>query len=339
VNIMAPSDERVRTALQMIPINVLRKLIEERELGVTSRSSDTLIEHLVEDDWTDQEYEALKQRLAKIQIEKQPYSRYVVALDSLNGGFGQDEPNHERISTLLQTNTAEFDETGLAEPGFEIDTVDENTVTGIHWTKSINYKITPLNEIKTDETVYETGFNFDLDENIVLIDCSLPAKASNLTNVLQDQGITTESVGHDGLATRAANQLVQDFVDDFKDRLLTRSNQAALDTMDTSSALEIDLVEMLVDEAELEDIRIGGRTDIIGNPTVQDIREDHDARVVRLEGQFRLDQKYYNFITGYTDGMGSVSVKKQGRVEEKPELVEEAFDFIYDSYDEYFVDV
>jgi len=336
---MAPSEEEVRTALQMIPINILRNLIEERDIGVTSRSSDELIDHLVEDGWTDEQYEALKQRLVKIQREKQPYSRYVVDIDSLNHGVDQDVPKHERIATMLRTNTAEFDETGLAEPGFEVDEADETSVTGIHWTKSINYKITPLNEIKTDETVYETGFKFELDDNILLIDCSLPAKASNLTNVLQHQGIDTDSVGHDDLATRTANQFVQDFVDDFKERLLDRSDQASLDPTDTSSVLEIDLVEMLVDEAELEDIRIGGRTDIIGNPTVQDLREDHDARVVRLEGQFRLDGTYYNFTTGYTDGMGQVSATKQGRVEERPELVEEAFDFIYSSYDPYFVDV
>jgi len=323
----------------MIPINILRRLIDERDLGVKSRSSDELINHLLEDGWTDQEYEALKQRLVNIQREKRPYSRYVVDLDSLNDGVGEDVPKQERIETLLEVNPAEFDETGLADPGFKIDVVDENTVTGIHWTKSINYNITPLNEIKTDETVYDTGFNFDLDDNILLIDCSLPAKASNLTNVLQQQGITTESVGHDDLATQTANEFVQEFVDEFKQRLLDQSDQTSLDPTDTNSALEIDLVEMLVDEAELEDIRIGGRTDIIGNPTVQNLREGHDARVVRLEGQFRLNGTYYNFITGYTDGMGKVSVKKQGRVEERPELVNEAFDFLYTSYDRYFVDV
>jgi hypothetical protein len=335
---MSPSDEEVRTALEMMPINVLRTMIEERELGVTSRSSDTLINHLVDDGWTNEEYEDLKQRLVQVQREKQPYGRYIVELDSLDQSVDSDEPTHERIATILGTNTAEFDETGLAEPGFQVDEINEDSVTGIHWTKSINYKITPLNEVKTDETVYETGFTFDLDANILLIDCSLPAKANNLTNVLQQHGIITESVGHSGLATKTANQYVQNFVDEFKDRLLDVTDQRSLDPID-SSALEVDLVEMLVDGAELEDIRIGGRTDIIGNDTVEKFRENHDARVVRLEGQFRLDGTYYNFTTGYTDGMGQVSVTKQGRVEERPDLVNRAFDFIYKSYDPYFVDV
>lgn len=336
---MAPSDKEVRTALEMIPITILRKIIEERELGVTSRSSDTLINHLVDDDWTDEEYEALKQRLVQIQRERQPYSRYVVDLDSLDQAVDSEEPDHERIESILETNTAEFDETGLANPGFEIDEVNEDSVTGIHWTKSINYKITPLNEVKTDETLYETGFRFDLEDNILLIDCSLPAKANNLTNALEQHGIITESVGHDDLASQNANQFVQNFVDDLKERLLDVTDQTSLGPTDTPSVLEVDLVEMLVDEAELEDIRIGGRTDIIGNDTVEELRENHDARVVRLEGQFRLDGTYYNFITGYTDDMGNVSVKKQGTIEERPELVEDAFDFVYQSYDPYFVNV
>jgi hypothetical protein len=323
----------------MIPINVLRTMIEERDLGVRSRSSDTLIGHLVNHGWTDEEYEDLKQRLVRIQRERQPYSRYVVDLDSIDQSVDPEEPEHERINTLLNTNTAEFDETGLAEPGFEVDEVTENRITGVHWTKSINHKITPLNEVKTDETVYETGFTINLDDNIILIDCSLPAKARNLTNVLGNQGIVTESVGHDHLATQTANQLVQEFVDNLNDRLRDTTDQTSLDFSDSSTVLEVDLVEMLVDGAELEDIRIGGRTNIIGNSTVEELREGHDARVVRLEGQFRLDGTYYNFITGYSDGMGTVSVKKQGRVEEQPELVREAFEFVYDSYDPCFVNV
>lgn len=336
---MAPSDEEVRTALEMIPINILRKMIDERELGVTSRSSDDLIHHLVEDGWTDEDYQSLKHRLVKIEREKQPFRRYVVYIDSFDRALELDKSDHERIETILGTNPSEFDGSVLAEPGFEIDEVSEKEVTGVHWTKSLNHRVTPLNEIKTDETVYKTGFTFDLDDNILLIDCSLPAKASNLITVLEHHGIDTKSVGHDGLATQTANQYVQDFVDDLKERLLDVNDRAALDPNDTGSVLEVDLVEMLVDEAELEDIRIGGRTDIIGNPAVEDLLEDHDARVVRLEGQFRLDGTYYNFTTGYTDDMGQVSVEKQGRVEERPELAEEAFEFIYESYDRYFVDV
>lgn len=336
---MPPSEEKIRTALEMMPISVLRNLVEERNLGVTSRSSDELIDHLVDDGWTEEQYEGLKQRLGNVKLEQDPYGRYIVNLGSLNQGVDRDQPNHQRIETILETNSCVFDETGVAEPGFKIDTVDENSVTGIHWTKSINYTLSPLNEVKTQETTYATGFNFDLDSNILLINCSLPAKANNLTTTLNRLGIGTESVGHDNLSNQRANQQVQDFIDHFLNNLQDQANQLALDSTNTSSILEVDLVEMLVDESELQDVRIGGRADIIDNPAVEEFREDHDARVVRLEGQFRLDEKYYDFTAGYTDGMGQVTVRKQGRVEERPELVEEAFDFVYETYNQYFVDV
>jgi len=322
-----------------MPISILRNLVDERNLGVTSRSSDELIESLVDDGWTDRQYEELKERLGAIKLEKEPYGRYIVNLGGLNQGVDPDQRTHQRIEAILETNTCVFDETGLAEPGFEIDTVNESTVTGIHWTKSINYTLSPLNEVKTQETVYATGFNFDLDTRILLINCSLPAKAKNLTTTLNRLGIGTEDVGHDELTNRRANREVQSFINDIKQDLLDRTNQLAIDETDTSSVLEIDLVELLVDEAELKDVRIGGRTDIIDNPTVEELREEHDSRVVRLEGQFRLDEKYYDFTSGYTDGMGQVTVRKQGRVEERPELVEQAFDFVYETYDRYFVDV
>lgn len=336
---MPPSEEKIRTALEMIPISVLRTMIEERELGVTSRSSDELIDALVDDGWTEEGYEGLKQRLVDIKREQDPYGRYIVEFGSLNQSVNPDESTHDRIKNILQTNPCEFDETGLAEPGFKIDGAYEDSVTGLHWTKSINYKISPLNEVKTQETVYNTGFNFDLESNIVLINCSLLSKAKNFINVLRTHGIETEDVGHNELSNESANRQVQNFIDDFKDRLLDQADQSSLDPTDTAPVLEVDLVEMLVDESELEDVRIGGRTNIIDNPTVEEFQDDHDARVVRLEGQFRLNEKYFNFTAGYTDGMGQVTVKKQGRVEERPDLVEEAFDFLYESYGPHFVDV
>jgi len=336
---MPPDDEEVRTALEMIPINVLRTMIEERGLGVKSRSSDDLIDALIGDSWTDDDYEELKQRLGRIKREQEPYRRYIVELEALNQGVDPDQPTQSRIKEILSTNLREVDETGLVEPGFEVDEVNEDSVTGVHWTRSINYTISPLDEVKTQETVYATGFTFDLESNILLINSSLPSKAKNLTNVLQAHGIGTGDVGHDDLSNEQANREVQAFINDLLDKLRDRTDQSSLDPTDTPSVLEVDLVEMLVDESELKDVRIGGRADIFDNPTVESFQEDHDARVVRLEGQFRLEGNYYNFTAGYTDGMGQVSVEKQGRVEERPELVKEAFDFLYGPYDQHFVDV
>jgi len=336
---MPVSDEKIRTALEMMPISVLRTMIEERELGVTSRGSAELIDALLDSGWTNDEYEELKQRLGDVKREQSPYGRYIVELESINQSVASDATTHERVNTILQTNACSFDETGLTEPGFEIDQVNESSVTGIHWTKSTNYKLSPLNEIKTEDTLYDTGFEFDFKSGILLINCSLPAKARSLTKTLHNLGIDTSDVGHNNLSSERANQAVQAFIDDLTDKLLDQNDQSSLGPTDTPSVLEVDLVELLIDESELEDVQLGGRTNIIDNETVEEFRENHDSRVVKIEGQFRLNGTYYDFTSGYTDGMGQVSVKKKGRVEERPELVEEAFDFFYESYHQFFVDV
>jgi hypothetical protein len=230
------------------------------------------------------------------------------------------------------------DDNKLIEPGFEISTVEEDLVKGIHWTESINYSLTPQNEIKKQQTLYETGFEIDLDAEAVFVDCARPAKASGLLSKFDDLGIETVSIGHGPFTNTQANELVQGFVDELNQRLIDEYSQRTV-SLDDPVVLEIDLVNLLLDDAALKDVKIGGRTDIIENPEVQRFREDHDSRIVRLEGEFLLGEKWYSFTAGYSDSMGQVSVKKKGKAEEEPELVAEAFEFLFESYDEYFIDI
>lgn len=335
---MPPRDEEVRTALEMVPIHIIRNIIEEREINFTSRKSSELIERLIQDGWTDEQFEALKERLAKIELERQPYSRYISELYHVDSGL-DDLPDHERVEHVLSNHQSDFDDDNrLVEPGFEVSQSDESAVSGIHWTESINYSLTPRNEIKKQQTLYETGFEINFDNDAVFIDCTRPAKASGLLSKFTDLGIETTSVGHNDFTNLQANEYVQDFVDDLNERLVERHSQRTV-SVDDPLVLEIDLVNLLLDEANLKDVKIGGRTDIMENPEVQRFRDEHDSRIVRLEGEFLLDEKWYSFKAGYTDSMGQVSVGKKGKVEERPELVEEAFDFLFESYEEYFVDI
>lgn len=331
-----PDEEKLRTALQMIPQHILRKMLDERGISFTSRQTEPIIDRLMEEPWTDSDFENLLDRLARIQREKKPYSRYIAELEAIDPGLDQS-PDHERVKTVLENHLANFEGSELIEPGFEIEDVDQNSVEGIHWTKSINYSITPLNELNEDTTIYETLFRFDLDEMVLFIDCNLPAKAKSLLTKLEENGIHSQDVGHETLANPVANEYVQDFVDEFKARLSDRNPQETFGA--DGVVLEVDLVEILLDEAELRDVKIGGHTDIMQNPEVERFREEHDSRITRIEGEFLLEGNWYKFVTGYTDGMGNLSVKKKGRVEERPELVTQAFEFLYESYNDYFVDV
>ncbi|WP_435074917.1 hypothetical protein [Halorubrum sp. HHNYT27] len=335
---MPPRSEEVRTALEMVPIHIIRKIIDEREINFTSRKSSELIEQLLQDGWTDEQFEDLKHRLAKIELERQPYSRYVSELDHITSGL-EDAPEHERVEQVLSNQESDFDDDNqLVEPGFEISEVSEEFVKGIHWTESINYSLTPRNEIKKQQTLYETGFEINFENEAVFVDCTRTAKASGLLSKFESLGIETTSVGHSDFTNSLANDLVQDFVDDLNERLVEKHSQRTVGA-DDPLVLEIDLVNLLLDEANLKDVKIGGRTDIIENKEVRRFRDDHDSRIVRLEGEFLLDGKWYSFKSGYSDSMGQVSVEKKGKIEEAPELVEKAFDFLFESYEDYFVDI
>lgn len=335
---MAPRDEEVRTALEMLPINILRKIIEERSLNFTSRRSGELIDRLLEEEWTEEDFSELRDRLALIQRERQPYSRYILTFDGVESGL-EDLSTTERISTLLETREADFDDDNdLLEPGFKVSNSESDLLEGIHWTESLNYTLTPTNQIKKKQTLYETGFEIDLSDDVVFIDCTLPAKASGLVTQFRDLGINASEVGHEILPNSVANEYVQSFVDEMNTRLLEDRTQQTVDGSE-ATVLEVDLVNILLDDTDLRDIKIGGRTDIMENSEVERIMEEHDSRIVRLEGEFELDHTWYKFIVGYTEGMGHASVKKKGKIEERPELVEEAFNYLYESFHNYFIEI
>lgn len=336
---MSPRPREVRTLLEMFPISILRRIIEEREIQFKSRKSDELIDRLMEVVWSDQEYEELKERLARIEREKQPHGRYIADLSGVHQGL-EDSPAVDRVEELLLTRECYFDDDDeLVEEGFLVKEKSDSVISGIHWTESINYTLTPMNDVEKTQKLYESEFWIHLDEGLVFIDCSLPAKATNLLKEFDELGIETADVGHENLTNTLANEYVQKFVDDFKEKVEAEASQSRLSKSASQQPLKIDLVNILLDDAELKDVKIGGRTDIFKNEEVSRFQNEHDSRIVRLEGEFKLEEKWFNFTVGYSDGMGIISVEKKGRVEERPEAVQAAYDFLYDEYEKYFVDV
>lgn len=334
---MPPNETELQTALEMFPIHILRKIIDERDIDFSSRKSDDLIEKLMEKDWTDDQFESLKSRLADIQKETNPFGRYIAGISAIDSSIDEDATNADRVETSLLTDEADFDDNNeLVEEGFQIIEHSDEELEGVHWTKSVNYELSPLNEVKKESTVYQTGFNIDFGEDVLFVDCNLPAKARGLRTNLAAHGIQTENIGHENLPNEIANEHVQEFINTLEDKIEDEDPQ---DSLSDDNLLEIDLVEILLDESELKDIKIGGRTDIINNDEVKRFLEDHDSRIVRLEGRFWLLGDWFSFTTGYSDGMGSVSVEKKGKADENPEKVEDAFAFIFDSFYPHFVDV
>lgn len=331
-------DGDIRPALEMLPQSVLRSIIDERDISFTSRYTEELIDRLLADTWTEEEFDALIQRVADVERERNPKSRYVVPIEAINPDLeGRD--GVERARRVLELNTAQFSDDILVNDGFEILSFDDDEIDGIHWTRSINYTLTPQREIRREPTVYNTAFTLDATRNLLFIDSTLPPKARSLVSQLGENGIESAQIEYGTLPNSVANARIQEFIDALEGELERQNPQQSVDEGYDRSLVEVDLVKILMDDLNLKDVKIGGRTNIIDHPEVEDFIDDYDSMIVRLEGKFELSGRWYEFKAGQTDGMGQVSVRKVGSVEERPDLVDGAFDFLYGLFEAHFMDV
>lgn len=335
---MAPSTEDVRTALEILPINIVRKIIDEEGIDFKSRKSDELTDKLIEEvEWTEDRFEELLDRVERVQREKQPYGRYVCSVESTSPSLDEEKSRSESVVETLKTERVQFNErAGLECPGFELLSASEPGIEGIYWTESESFELTPRRELKQQITEFDTGFSFDFEDSLLFIDCSLPAKAKELRSKLDELDITTGGVSHEEMANTEANRKVQDFIDNLQGRLEETNNQESLGE-GMNQNINVDLVQLTLDESDLQEVTIGG-TDIMENEEVQRFQDDHDSRIVMLDGQLRYSEHWFDFKVGYTEGMGRIRLEKKGRAEERPELVEQAFEFVIDIYRDHFMD-
>lgn len=321
----------------MVPHHILSKMVEENGLNFKSRHSDELIDKLMDLDWTVDKFDNLKERLAQIERERTPKNRYVSLIDSVRASLDESS-GIDHVQQVLRRHSASFGENGeLEEEGFQLLNVEDGVIEGIHWSESLNYSLSPTREIETDRTLYETGIKLDLNNDIIFINSTMPMKARSVLNKLEDLVFEVSEVGHQTLTNKQANQMVQNFVDEVNEKLLERQSQATLGDGQGKEVLEVDLVDLLLDEDNIKNVKISGYTDIIGDKEVIRFKSEYDAKIHRLEGNFELGNNWFKFTAGFAEGMGQVNVSKKGRVEEKPELLDSAFDFLYNYYEEYFI--
>lgn len=107
----------------------------------------------------------------------------------------------------------------------------------------------------------------------------------------------------------------------------------------TNGNLTIDSVRFMLSGGQLEDVAIGGRTDIFEHPEVRRWR-DQGGKIVSISGEFRYDGRRFEFQVSYApaSGLGRVKVEKKGRRTGDLELREEGFELVYEVFETYFVD-
>lgn len=110
-----------------------------------------------------------------------------------------------------------------------------------------------------------------------------------------------------------------------------------------SPELIIDTVKISLRTGEIEEINVNGRTDIFEHDEVERYTEDKDGKIIKIGGEFEYGNNRFNFTVGYSKesgvDLGRISVKKQGRRTGDLGAREEAFEFLENIYDDYFVDV
>lgn len=106
-----------------------------------------------------------------------------------------------------------------------------------------------------------------------------------------------------------------------------------------SGNLTIDSVRFSLSGGQLEDVAIGGRTDIFQHPEVKRWR-NQGGKIVRVSGEFNYDGRRFDFQVSYakSSGLGRVNVEKKGRRTGNLQIREEAFELVYDIFENYFIE-
>ena len=203
----------LREILRLFPIYQLRMIIKEREVGITSNDPEELIDGLLEDDWDENEFEKIVERLQTIQEEGRPIGYYVLTID--------DAAPISVLEQNLLENEAEFDDDGhIEEDGYELHESNENTLQATRWRidtdREFNFR---TGEVETEEKVKPVEFRVDLDEMRIYIDTNQYGKARSVTKKLRSSGFEFGEIGHKNLSADEANNRVKQFVDALEEKV------------------------------------------------------------------------------------------------------------------------
>jgi len=339
----------VEMALDMIKRGYLIDLAEER--GVADqvddkRKKNELKEVLLAEDWDDPEFETLLDAVEDYKKETDPLGYYVGVIEEVNG---EEEYTEDEIIELLSADEASFDKNDeLTEEGFTIET-EGGAVSGIYWTKNTSYHLNPRREVYTRETLYDTSFRFDLDNDVIYIGAGLPTKADQLVNILGNFGISIREVGSHGLFIHpdSANDIFKNFVNDLKQQTNETISQATIDDVESGGSvsqesiptLKIYSVEILAEDESLEEIAIDGKSDIFEDDGVNYFLNNRGGKITSIQGKFDYSEQPFTFEAGYgnEDNLGRLSVKKRGSASIDPKQVDECFDFLSNIYIKHFI--
>lgn len=106
----------------------------------------------------------------------------------------------------------------------------------------------------------------------------------------------------------------------------------------SGGSLTIDSVRFELSGGRLEDVQIGGRSDIFQHPEIKRWRSQ-GGKIVSVSGEFRYDSRSFDFQVSYaqSSGIGRVKVEKKGRRTGDLEVREEGYELVYEAFEQHFV--
>lgn len=210
---MTVDQEDLREILRLFPLYQIRMIVDERGTDAKSRDPEELIDALVQEEWTDEEYESLVDRLQTIQEEGRPLGYYICKIN--------DSLAIETLEQELLQNEAQFDDEGhIKKEGYQVHHSSETELEATRWRidveRDFNFR---TGEVETSENVKPVDFEVDLDDMRVFIDTNQYGKAKSIQSKLEKSGFDFEGVGHRNLNSEDANDQVESFVDALEDKL------------------------------------------------------------------------------------------------------------------------
>lgn len=319
---MTTLQAEIEDVFNQFPTYILRDIIEDYEVGITSNKKEELVSGLLEQTWSDEEKEHIVQRLSAVKEEDRPLMRYILTIES--------ESSLSILVESISANPVEFNEDNIPiSDGFEIRSEGESILEATEWKVNETEEYIPeIEDVRKTTEYSRTDFVVDLSESRLFVESSNYGKATHVRSVLSENGFDFGDIGHRYLQSGQANDLVREFVRDL------RNGETALRSVEVSS------VKMWIpDISDVRDVEIGGTADIFSHNDVTYFTDDRDAKIVGLGGHVAYNNASFDFIVGYTltSGIGRIKVKKNGQKTGNPEIREEVFGELRELYEEYFI--
>lgn len=333
---MNQSEDKLRAALEMLKLGEMRDLGYERDIDVSSNRKDDWVEALLRQEWSEEEFSELKDWIAILEREEQARGRYMVNIGELES-LG-NKPAIKDLGQKLSNREVSFadDKSVIESEGFEIEDENGDELEGTYWTKTDDYLLDPLGELRETSRIYGNGFKVNFKSNRLYIQASLPAKARRLLNIIQELGLNVTPVGFQNLSNSLANEKMEEFVQDFESRLDSLDEQQRIG--DFVSRLQVKQVKIEVDGQYIKRVDFDGRRNIFHHDEVRRFVEERDGRVAKIEGTMKFKGQDFFFKAGYDSDFGLFNIEKKGARNGDLAIVNDATEFLNNIYQEHFAE-